>query len=90
MIKKTDVEALLALEMNVMPIQSDKKACRAWQKYQTVQIPNLQVFNYESEHYALICGYNDIECIDIDLKFIKDFDTRKRFKSDLFDPCRLI
>ena len=87
--KKTDMDLntinkLLAAGYNVMPINADKTPMQGWKKYQQEKIISLDEFRNQSEHYALICGFNDVEVIDVDLKVLPSKKERDDFAKDLF------
>lgn len=70
---------LLLLGYNVMPINADKTPKQGWKKYQDVKINSLDEFRCSSDFYALICGFNDVEVIDVDLKILPAKVDRDKF-----------
>jgi len=74
------VKKLLENGFNCISINSDKTPLGKWKQFQDEKNTNIK----ESIYYGLICGYNNVECIDIDLKVIKDVIKRKEFTKELF------
>ena len=83
-----DIEQLIKLGFNCMPINSDKTPTQSWKEYQDKKINSISDFKKDTGYYALITGFNDVECIDIDLKVITDFEKCKKFKKELFSLFR--
>ena len=73
------VKSLIDQGYNVIPINADKRPKRSWKEYQDNPVTTIQ----ESDHYALICGYADIECIDVDLKVLPSKAERDAFFNEL-------
>ena len=53
-------------DFNVINLNNNKQAIKSWKQYQTKPVTSLG----ESEAYGLVCGYSDIEVIDVDLKIL--------------------
>ena len=53
-------------DFNVINLNNNKQAKRSWKQYQTEPVTSLE----KSEAYGLVCGYSDIEAIDVDLKIL--------------------
>jgi len=51
---------------NIINLNNNKQAKRSWKQYQTEPVTSLE----KSEAYGLVCGYSDIEAIDVDLKIL--------------------
>lgn len=83
--KKTEINNLIEIGYNCMPIGSDKTPLVGWKKYQDEKINSLNDFSVNSDYYALICGFNDVECIDIDLKILPAKVDRDKFAKELFE-----
>ena len=64
-----------------MGINADKTPKGRWKDYQDKPVNGIT----ESDNYALICGYSDVECIDIDLKVINSKAERDDFYKKLVD-----
>lgn len=75
----------MASGFNCMPINQNKTPMQGWKKWQDEKIEDLSVFNRQSDYYGLICGYNDIECIDVDLKIFPAKQDRLNFAKEFFD-----
>lgn len=82
--KVDKINELLDLGYNCMPINSNKTPLQGWKKYQDEKITSLDLFKKKSDYYALICGYNDVECIDVDLKVLPNKIDRVKFAKELF------
>lgn len=80
---KIYINGLLDLGFNCMPINEDKTPKVGWKNWQTDKIKSLSDFKFDSEYYALICGYNDVECIDVDLKVLPSKKEREHFWNNL-------
>lgn len=61
---------LLNAGFSVMPIAEGKKPLIKWKEFQTKKIEgrDLQDFEPLTHGYGIICGFWDVECIDVDLK----------------------
>ena len=79
------IKKMLEIGFNCMPINANKTPVGKWSNYQEKKINSLSEFHKQTDFHALITGFNDVECIDVDLKVIEDFDERKKFKKDLFN-----
>lgn len=66
---------------NTIPITSDKRPKGKWAMYQTEKVTKIE----KSTNYALICGYNDVECIDVDLKVLPAKKDRDSFYDELIE-----
>lgn len=77
------IDQLLALGYNAMPINEDKTPRQGWKKYQDEKINTLDEFRSITDYYALICGFNDVEVIDVDLKVLASKKERDDFWHDL-------
>ena len=53
-------------DFNVINLNNNKQAIKSWKQYQTKPVTSLGI----SEAYGLVCGYSDIEVIDVDLKIL--------------------
>jgi hypothetical protein len=53
-------------DFNVINLNNNKQAKRSWKQYQTEPVTSLG----KSEAYGLVCGFSDIEVIDVDLKIL--------------------
>jgi DNA-binding phage protein len=81
---KEYIQQLLDKGFNCFPINKDKTPTISWKNYQDTKIISIDSFNKITGYYALVCGFQDVECIDIDLKIIKDYDKRKQLKNEIF------
>ena len=61
------LQKILDAGFNIIPITSDKRPTAKWADYQTEKIKTVEQVGSASKNWALICGFNDVECIDIDL-----------------------
>lgn len=61
---------LLNAGFSVMPISEGKKPLIKWKDYQTkrIEAKELQDLESKTKGFGIICGYWDVECIDVDLK----------------------
>jgi len=73
------VRLLIDKGFNCIAINADKTPKRGWKDYQDKPVLSI----VESDYYALICGYSDIECIDIDLKVLPAKIERDEFYNKL-------
>lgn len=77
------IKQLIDQGVNCIPINSDKTPKKSWKQYQDQKVDKF----HQSDFYALICGYSDIECIDIDLKVLPSKKERDDFYLNL---CQMI
>jgi hypothetical protein len=75
------LKSLISLGFNIIPLNEDKTPKRSWREYQEKPVSGLM----ESNHYALICGYNDVECVDVDLKVLPSKEERSAFMKELVE-----
>jgi hypothetical protein len=75
------LNALIGLGYNVIDINTDKTPKRGWKEYQDKPVNGL----IESDLYGLICGYNDLEVLDIDLKVLPTKPERDEFWKGLIE-----
>lgn len=73
------IKQLILLGYNVISLNEDKTPKKAWKDFQDKPVNNI----IESNYYGLICGYNDVECIDIDLKVLPSKGDRDKFIKEL-------
>lgn len=73
------VKTIIAEGYNCIAINEDKTPKRGWKEYQDKPVTSLT----ESTHYALICGFNDVECIDVDTKILPSKEERDAFWNSL-------
>jgi hypothetical protein len=73
--KYENIKKLIALGYNVIPLNDDKTPKKAWKDFQDKPVNTC----VESNYYGLICGYNDVECIDVDLKVLASKQERDEF-----------
>lgn len=61
---------LLNAGFSVMPIAEGKKPLIRWKDYQTKKMEAREMQDLESKThgYGIVCGFWDVECIDVDLK----------------------
>jgi hypothetical protein len=72
---------LAQLGLSVIPIGEDKIPIGAWKAYQEIHRTEDEVLQSKFNRWGLVTGYNDLECIDVDLKV---FSTTKE-KIDFWD-----
>jgi hypothetical protein len=72
---------LLNAGFSVMPIGEGKKPLLPWKRFQSEQISKeeLERVQDQTKGYGIITGYNDVECIDIDLKVFQSVQDGKKF-----------
>ena len=73
------IKQLISLGFNVIPLNEDKTPKKSWKEFQDKPVNSVP----ESNYYGLICGYNDVECIDIDLKVLPSREERDEFMKGL-------
>lgn len=64
---------------NIISLNPDKTPKKSWREFQEKPVLSVQ----QSDYYALICGYNDVECIDVDLKVLPSKAERNAFIKEL-------
>jgi DNA-binding transcriptional ArsR family regulator len=74
------LRSLISAGYNCMAINADKTPKGRWKDYQDKAVENI----VESDNYALICGFNDVEVIDVDLKILPSKIERDEFIKKLF------
>jgi hypothetical protein len=77
--KKTYLRKLASEGYSIIPVEEDKRPKGAWKKYQKEHRSPDEVEVLDSPLYGLICGYNDVECIDVDLKVIVGLKEQKEW-----------
>lgn len=66
---------------SVMPIADGKKPLIKWKEYQSqkIQPDDLQKLESKTKGYGIICGFWNVECIDVDLKVFGNIHDGKKF-----------
>jgi len=77
------IQQLLDFGLNCFPIGLDKRPIRGWKDYQDKKINSISELGYKSDYYGLVCGFNSVECIDVDLKILPAKEDREKFWADL-------
>ncbi len=68
---------------SVIPIGEDKIPIGAWKEYQTKHRTAEEVSNSSFKKWGIITGYQDLECIDVDLKVFSTTKEKKEFWDEL-------
>jgi hypothetical protein len=76
-----NVKNLIALGFNIIALNDDKTPKKAWKEFQDKPVYSC----VESNYYGLITGYNDVECVDIDLKVLPSKQERDLFMKNLIN-----
>lgn len=78
---------LLNSGFSVMPIGDAKKPLLSWKRLQTEQITKdeLEKVQEITKGYGIITGFNQVECIDIDLKVFQSVQDGKKFWDEFLD-----
>ena len=75
------IKQLIAQGINIIPLNPEKTPKKSWKEYQDKKVVTI----IKSDFYGLICGFADIECIDIDLKVLPSKMLRDKFIIELND-----
>lgn len=67
---------------SIIPVSIDKRPIGSWKMYQETHRTPEEVEQLTSEMYGLVCGYNNLEVIDIDLKVFSSLKEQKDFFKD--------
>ena len=78
-----NINKLINLGFNIMPVSSGKTPLFLWKDYQDKKVLNIEQFNVKSSYHALICGFNDLEVVDVDLKVLALKEDRDVFFNSL-------
>jgi hypothetical protein len=86
MITPERANRLLDEGLSLMPVGSDKKPLIAWKKLQSEQIQKEELSkHYNSSSYiGIITGYQNLECIDIDLKVLSSLEEQRAFWKEYY------
>jgi len=79
MITKSYLKKLASIGFSIIPVDYKKRPIGKWQDYQSKHRTSDEVEQLNSPLYGLVTGYNDIECIDVDLKVIIGFKEQKEW-----------
>ena len=79
MITKSYLKKLASIGFSIIPVDDKKRPIGKWQDYQSKHRTSDEVEQLNSPLYGLVTGYNDIECIDVDLKVIIGFKEQKEW-----------
>ena len=77
--KKTYLRKLASEGFSIIPVEENKKPKGGWKKYQKEHRTPDEVEQLNAPLYGLVCGYNDVECIDVDLKVIVGLKEQKEW-----------
>jgi len=80
--KKAYLRKLASEGFSIIPVEDDKRPKGPWKKYQKEHRTPDEVEALDAPLYGLICGYNDVECIDVDLKVIVGLKEQKEWWSE--------
>jgi len=86
------IEQLWKQGYSIIPVDENKRPLVKWKKFQHQQIPLKKLNNLikkQHRNFALVCGYEKIEVIDIDLKNISDEKRMEVFYNDLVEAIPL-
>lgn len=64
---------------SIIPCDENKSPIGAWKKYQTEARTEAEVEALNSPLYGLVCGHNNIEVVDIDLKVFSSLKEQQEF-----------
>lgn len=77
--KKTYLRKLASEGFSIIPVHDDKRPMGKWLPYQKQHRSPDEVEALDAPLYGLVCGYNDVECIDVDLKVIVGLKEQKEW-----------
>jgi hypothetical protein len=78
MITKEYAKKLASLGFSLIPCRDDKSPVETkWQIKPTKTVDEIELLN--PERWGCRCGYNDVECIDVDLKVLTSLPERKQW-----------
>lgn len=64
---------------SIIPCDENKSPIGAWKKYQTEARTEAEVEVLNSPLYGLVCGFNNIEVVDVDLKVFSSLKEQQEF-----------
>jgi hypothetical protein len=64
---------------SIIPCDENKSPIGAWKKYQTEARTEAEIDALNSPLYGLVCGHNNIEVVDIDLKVFSSLKEQQEF-----------
>tara|TARA_R110000868_G_scaffold168322_3_gene403033 strand:+ start:1591 stop:3834 length:2244 start_codon:yes stop_codon:yes gene_type:complete len=79
MITKSYLKKLASIGYSIIPVESDKRPKGSWKEFQTKHRTSDEIELLDSPLFGLVTGYNNIECIDVDLKVIVGLKDQKEW-----------
>lgn len=73
------LKKLSQLGYSIIPVAEDKRPIGAWKKYQDQHRTQEEIERLNSPRYGIVCGYNGVEVIDVDLKVFSNLQDQKHF-----------
>ena len=86
--KKSYLRKLASEGFSIIPVTAEKIPTGKWEQYQKKARTPDQVEALNADMYGLVCGINDVECIDIDLKVIIGFQEQKSWWAEYLEFLR--
>jgi hypothetical protein len=86
MITSERANRLLDEGLSLMPVGHDKKPLIPWKRLQSEQITKDELAKYHnsSSYIGIITGYQNLECIDIDLKVLSSLEEQRAFWKEYY------
>ena len=81
--EKGILKRLAQLSFSIIPINNDKTPKGSWKKNQTNHLTPDEIDKIESDSWAIVSGYNDLEIIDFDLKVLGTLIEQKEFWNEV-------
>ena len=67
---------------SIIPVSKDKRPIGTWKKYQKEHRTPEEVEALTSDLFGIVCGYNNLEVIDVDLKVFSSLKEQNKFFED--------
>ena len=82
---KSYLRKLATLGYSIIPVNELKKPIGKWKSYQNIHRTADEVENLSAPDFGIVTGYNDIECIDVDLKIFSSLQEQKEWWKEYLD-----
>jgi len=77
------VKKIASTGFSIIPVNNDKTPKGSWKKNQESAYSELEIDNIESETWAIVTGYNNLEIIDFDCKVLPTLKEQNEFWNEV-------
>ena len=79
---------LLQYGFSVMPVKKNRTPLIKWTNLQTKKLSSDELKKLNGDHFGMITGFDNLECIDVDLKVLKTLEEQNKFWNEYIQLLR--